>query len=73
MGNGMHEAFTLTSLRACYGCVDWYPYYRHPANIPPEAAPRPDTTTEAARRAAGRPRALVRRPTLIADRALIRP
>src|SRR5258706_10806000 len=29
MGNEMHEAFTVTSLRECYGCVDWFPYYRH--------------------------------------------
>jgi mannose-1-phosphate guanylyltransferase len=38
MGNGMHEGFTLTSLRACYGCVDWFPYYRHVPVTPPAAA-----------------------------------
>ena len=43
MGNEMHEDFTLTSLRACYGCVDWFPYYRHVEVAPSGAAMPPDS------------------------------
>ncbi|HKC17490.1 MAG TPA: sugar phosphate nucleotidyltransferase [Steroidobacteraceae bacterium] len=41
MGNEMHEAFTVTSLQECYGCVDWFPYYRHVEVAPPGPAVPP--------------------------------
>src|SRR5258707_1119337 len=35
MGIGIHERLTPTSLRTSYGCVDWFPYYRHlPLTVP---------------------------------------
>jgi hypothetical protein len=42
MSNGMHERLMLDSLRTSYGCVDWYPYDRHPPGKSPAGASRPD-------------------------------
>ena len=55
MSHGTHERFTLTSPRASYGCVDWYPYDRQSPGIPPAGASRPDPL---ARYAAGAARRL---------------
>src|SRR5882672_3845260 len=43
MGNAMQEAFALNSLRASYGCVDWFPYDRYVPATSPGAAVTPDT------------------------------
>src|SRR5712671_580570 len=40
MDNAMQDAFALNSQRACYGCVDWYPYDRYaPVTRPGEVVP----------------------------------
>jgi hypothetical protein len=43
MGDGIHEGLTPNSLRTSYGCVDWFPYYRHEPITPPGGARPPDS------------------------------
>jgi mannose-1-phosphate guanylyltransferase len=53
MGNGVHEAIRLTSLRAGYGCVDWFPYDRRAPATPPGAAMPADTSAVSAAAGSG--------------------
>jgi hypothetical protein len=54
MNTGTHGMPALTSPRASFGCVDWYPYDRHPSDAQPEMTRTPEASALAASRATGR-------------------
>jgi hypothetical protein len=62
MNNGMHGELALSSARACFGCVDWYPYYRHRPGVQAEVMRSPGASALAATRATARPSAPLRKP-----------
>jgi hypothetical protein len=68
MNTGMHGTLALPSQPAGFGCVDWYPYYRHPSDVQAEVTRTPGTSALPATRARSRPSIPVRKPAGLLER-----
>jgi len=68
MNTGMHGELALTSPQTCFGCVDWYPYYRHPPDVQAEVTRTPGASALAATRSTAGPSAPLCKPAGLLER-----